>query len=75
MEASDKNLANMFRHFETPVELLMAVGGSSSALGSAMVLDLRIFLMVTRSFWKSEISVDEDSRGRKERVNIKRSIN
>jgi hypothetical protein len=73
-EASDKNVANMFCHFETIVELLMAMGGGGGALGSATVLDLRIFLVITRSFWREEISVGDELRGGKERVNIKRSI-
>jgi len=74
LEAADKNVANMFRHFETIVELLMAMGGGG-ALGSATVLDLRIFLVITNSFWKGEISVGDELRGGKECVNIKRSIN
>ncbi len=71
---SVKNVANMFRHFETIVELLMAMGGSGGALGSATVLDLRIFLVITNSFWKGEISVGDELQGGKECVNIKRSI-
>jgi hypothetical protein len=54
LEASDKNVANMFRHFETIVELLMAMGGGGGALGSATVLDLRIFLVITNSFGREK---------------------